>query len=420
MRTVTTALLSLSYVVLAGLLGVWLWQAGGGWGSAIAGFVGALGLAFTIDGQVRRRLGRRELSGQVDAVREAHVILADQVEQLNARLSSLSQTLSVETEELTDEVRILEDLVQRLSHGVEQHAVAAAPAEDEFILEAAPPVSPQVSQRNALIQTVRAALAENRVDLYLQPVVSLPQRRTVFYESYSRLRDDTGRVMMPAEYLTVAEPEGLISAIDNLLLFRCVQIVRRLAGQDRQVGIFCNISLASLADEAFFPQFLEFLAQNQDLRGSLIFELGQAAFDRRGSIEARNMAKLADLGFKFSIDKVSDLFLDFQDLSRADVKYLKVAADVLLTQLHEREERLSLKPMADISAADFANIARRYGVEVVAEKVENERQVVDVLDLNIAYGEGNLFVQPRAIRDAILADASPPPAAFTAPLRQAG
>jgi len=227
--------------------------------------------------------------------------------------------------------------------------------------------------------------------------------------------------MMPAEYLTVAEPEGLISAIDNLLLFRCVQIVRRLAGQDRQVGIFCNISLASLADETFFPQFLDFLAQNQDLRGSLIFELGQAAFDQRGSIEARNMAKLADLGFKFSIDKVTDLFLDFQDLNRADVKYLKVAADVLLHQLHEREERLTLKPMPEISAADFANIARRYGVEVVAEKVESERQVVDVLDLNIAYGEGHLFGQPRAIRDAVLAETAPPARpAYDGGLRQAG
>ena len=131
---------------------------------------------------------------------------------------------------------------------------------------------------------------ENRVDLYLQPVVSLPQRRTAFYESYSRLRDATGRVMMPAEFLPAAEPNGLITAVDNLLLFRCVQIVRRLAKQDRKVGIFCNISLASLKDESFFPQFLEFLAQNKDLSGALIFELGQAAFESRGSVEARNSA----------------------------------------------------------------------------------------------------------------------------------
>jgi cyclic-di-GMP phosphodiesterase TipF (flagellum assembly factor) len=230
----------------------------------------------------------------------------------------------------------------------------------------------------------------------------------VFYESFSRLRDETGRIMMPAEYLKVAEPEGLVSAIDNLLLFRCAQIVRRLAKQDRKVGIFCNIALGSLGDETFFPQFLEFLSDNKDMSGALIFELGQAAFKQRGSVEARNMAKLADLGFRFSLDKVTDLDLDFPDLSRADVKFLKVGADVMLQQLLEVEGRMTLKSLRDIQASDFAALTRRYGVEVIAEKVETERQVVDILELDIAYGQGHLFGEPRAIREAILAEADPP------------
>ena len=89
----------------------------------------------------------------------------------------------------------------------------------------------------------------------------------MFYESFSRLRDETGRVLMPAEYLRSLSRRVWSPAIDNLLLFRCVQIVRRLAKTDRRIGIFCNISLASLGDEVFFPQFLEFLSQNKDLAG---------------------------------------------------------------------------------------------------------------------------------------------------------
>jgi cyclic-di-GMP phosphodiesterase TipF (flagellum assembly factor) len=273
-------------------------------------------------------------------------------------------------------------------------------------------------QTAILLETVRDALAHNRVDLYLQPVVSLPQRRTVFYESFSRLRDESGRVMMPAEYLSVAEPEGLVSAIDNLLLFRCVQIVRRLAKSDRKIGIFCNISLASLGDDIFFPQFLEFLSKNKDLSGALIFELGQSAFSERGSVEARNMAKLADLGFRFSLDKVSDLDLDFADLSRADVKFLKISADVLLDQLLEVEGRLALKSMRDLQASDFAALTRRYGVEIIAEKVEAERQVIDILELDVAYGQGHLFGEPRAIRDQVLAETAPPTDFMQAALRR--
>jgi cyclic-di-GMP phosphodiesterase TipF (flagellum assembly factor) len=307
---------------------------------------------------------------------------------------------------------MLEDTVQRMAEKMEAQLssrVAAAPMH----------AFGRSAQSEALLDTVKAALAENRVDLYLQPIVSLPQRRTVFYESFSRLRDDSGRVMMPAEYLAVAEPEGLVAAIDNLLLFRCVQIVRRLAKQDRKVGIFCNISLASLSDEQFFPQFLDFLSANKDMAGALIFELGQSAFSRRGAVEARHMARLADLGFRFSLDKVNDLDLDYQDLARADVKFIKVGAQMLLDQLEETDGRLVIKSLPDLHASDFSRLTRRYGVEIIVEKVESERQIVDILDLDLAFGQGHLFGEPRAIRDAVLAETDPPADFMRASMRRA-
>jgi cyclic-di-GMP phosphodiesterase TipF (flagellum assembly factor) len=347
------------------------------------------------------------LRGDIDTVREAHAILLDQIEKVDARVSDLVETVAADsqrrTEELSTEVHQLEDLIQRMNDRMEHqltHQVAAA-ARNTLGRERAP-------QASHMLQVVQDALAENRVDLYLQPIVSLPQRRTVFYESFSRLRDETGRVMMPAEYLAVAEPEGLMTAIDNLLLFRCVQIVRRLAKQDRKVGIFCNISLASLGDESFFPQFLEFMQGNKDLAGAVIFELGQAAFERRGPVEARHMARLASLGFSFSLDKVADLDLDFQDLARADVKYLKVGAQMMLDQLEEQDGKLVIASLPDLNASDFAALTRRYGIEVIVEKVEAEKQIVDILDLDIGYGQGHLFGEPRAIRDAVLAEAEPP------------
>ena len=168
----------------------------------------------------------------------------------------------------------------------------------------------------------------------------------------------------------------------------------------------------------FFPQFLEFLAENRDTAGGLIFELGQAAYEARGAVEARNMAKLADLGFRFSIDKITDLSLDFADLSRSDVKFVKISADVLLEQLLEMDGRLTLKSQRDIQAVDFAAMALRYGVEVIAEKIEGERQVVDILELDIAFGQGHLFGEPRAIREQVLAESDPPEDFIGAPLRR--
>ncbi|HKT54716.1 MAG TPA: EAL domain-containing protein [Caulobacteraceae bacterium] len=389
MRKLTGALLAGGYICLASTVALLVWRSGGGWAAGVAMLFGALGLAFGLQASLGRAAEVGALRREVGSVREAGQRLADQIEILFDSLEGVAETVQEDaarrSEELTGEVRMLEDLVQRMRESMSQRLADVGP----------PPSSGfgrhHFQQHAALLETVREALAENRVDLYLQPVVSLPQRRTVFYESFSRLRDATGQVMMPAQYLSVAEGEGLMPAIDNLLLFRCVQIVRRLAKNDRKVGIFCNIALGSLGDESFFPQFLEFLSENRDLAGALIFELGQAAFDRRGSTEARNMAKLADLGFRFSLDKVTDLDFNFADLTRADVKFIKISADVLLGQLLEVDGQLTLKSLRDLNAADFADLVRRYGVEPIAEKVETERQVVDVLELNIAYGQGNLF-----------------------------
>ena len=413
MRKLTLALLSGAYICISLMTAVLVWRIGGGAGAGMAALMGTLGLCFAVQGLIARVGQQSELAGEIEAVREAHLILADEIEKLQSRLTDVVETIAEDalrrSEEIYSEVQLLEDVVQHMGERIE----AQLSAQVEHA--AADSISPQAA---ALLHTVRAALDAGRVDLYLQAVVSLPQRRTQFYESFSRLRDETGRVLMPAEFLSVAEPGGLVAAIDNLLLFRCVQIVRRLAGQDRKVGIFCNISLASLGDEDFFPPFMEFLGANKDLAGSLIFELGQNAFNARGSVEARNMAKLADLGFRFSLDKVSDLGLDFQDLARADVGFVKIAAPLLLEQIQEDGGRISLKSMPNLAAADYAALARRHGVELVAEKVESERQVVDILELDIGFGQGHLFGEPRPIRDAVLAETEPPTAFIQATLRR--
>jgi cyclic-di-GMP phosphodiesterase TipF (flagellum assembly factor) len=94
---------------------------------------------------------------------------------------------------------------------------------------------------------------------------------------------------------------------------------------------------------------------------------------------------------------------------------------MMLDQLEEQDGKLVIASLPDLNAEDFAALTRRYGIEVIAEKVEHERQVVDVLELDIGYGQGHLFGEPRAIRDAVLAEAAqdrgiaPPGAALGRP-----
>src|SRR3546814_10530414 len=91
-----------------------------------------------------------------------------------------------------------------------------------------------------VLETIRRSLEANRVDLYLQPIVALPQRKTRYYEGLSRLRSENGTLIMPRDYMRVAEPAGMMPTVDNILLFRCIQVVRKLASRNKNAGVFCN------------------------------------------------------------------------------------------------------------------------------------------------------------------------------------
>ena len=89
-----------------------------------------------------------------------------------------------------------------------------------------------------ILNVVRDGLRADRIDLYLQPIVSLPQRQRRYYETFTRIRDGEGKIVVPEQYISIAEREGLVSAIDNMLLFRCVQLVRKTQRNNKRMGFF--------------------------------------------------------------------------------------------------------------------------------------------------------------------------------------
>lgn len=391
--------------------------------SGLAWIMGAV--VFLIAGQVHAAAARAEertaFRKDIHELQAANLSLLEEVEQLQTRVEAVEagtgQTAPVRRDQDRDEdgagaYELSEPLPETGSIEIPGSAVRATSAQEDHLIrelvgrleKSRQGVPSDLAPGEADPEIVRAALDANRIDLYLQPVVSLPQRRTYFYEGYSRLRDEAGHVMAPAAFLKAAEDANLITDLDNLMLFRCVQIIRKLTKSDRRIGIFCNVSLRSLADEEFFPAFLDFLRRNSDLAGSLIFEMTQAAFEGRSATAARNMARLADYGFRFSIDQVANLSLDLAELQRAGVRFAKIEGRRLVDAAHGAESIAGREPGA-IRAEDIAGLFARYGVDLVAEKIETESTVVEVLDLDVGYAQGHLFGAPRPVREDVIAEA---------------
>jgi len=270
---------------------------------------------------------------------------------------------------------------------------AAAGAPVASMLAAAPGPETDKSAAPELLAALRSAIEANRIDLHLQPIVTLPQRKVRFYEAMSRLRTQGGDVVLAAEFISQAEAGGLMPKIDNLVVFRCVQVLRRLLLKNREVGVFCNLSVATLTDAVVFPQLLEFLDANRAIAPSLVLEFTQSGLRGAGPIETESLAALRTCGYRFSMDNVTDLRLEPRELASRGFRFVKLRANLIL-------DRSSAA--ADIHPGDLPDLLGRFGIDLIAEKIESEGSVVDLLDYDVKFGQGFLFSPPRPLRSEAL------------------
>jgi cyclic-di-GMP phosphodiesterase TipF (flagellum assembly factor) len=182
-----------------------------------------------------------------------------------------------------------------------------------------------------------------------------------------------------------------MSVVDNLLLFRCVQVVRKLTQKSKDVGVFCNISGDTLKDTEFFPQFLDYMQNHRDLARNIVFEFGQDVVLNASVQVESNLRYLSSLGFSLSMDHVGTLALDFDKLKGLGFRHLKVRADTLTGGMAGAR--------AAVAAEDFRALLQRFGIDLIAEHVEDEKTVIQLLDYGVDFAQGFLFGEPRAVRD---------------------
>ena len=281
------------------------------------------------------------------------------------------------------------DLEAQAAESGPANAGEAAGSSTATASSAPAPGAPSRSQTQ-LIAAVKNAIEENRLDIYLQPMVTLPQRKVRYYEAVTRLRDDKDHVLVAEDFIATAESAGLIGRIDHAVMLRCVQVLRRLMVRNKDVGVFCNVSATTISNPTHFAQCLDFLEANRVLAPSFVLEFKQATLRKLGPAETENLAALAQRGYRFSIDHVTDLRFEPRELADRGVRFIKVPAALLLDPKQSST--------SDIHPSDLSDLLGRFGIDLIAEKIEGERAVVDLLDYDVRFGQGFLFAPPRPLR----------------------
>lgn len=460
MARIAHLFLGLCLIVIAGSIGAVLhFQFDRPISEAVVAFLAIVVALFLLNMQISRSRERTETDKQVELLTEQILELNDDMRSMEGRVTGFENNLPHRTrqeiEPVFAEVEILGSLVTQLAEIVAnvETKVDELPSPEQFKQIGESPAVPSVGQGQPQrqigyepeeasaenqprpvaqpepepvaasaplhpssdtlpVEKIRDAVKANRVDLYLQPIMALPQRRVTYYEALTRLRDADGAVLLPSDYLHMAEATGIMPDIDNLLLFRAVQILRRLKTRNREMGLFCNISPTTLLNEKFFASFLEFMKANDGLRDLLIFEFTQENVKAMGPVELECLASLQENGFRFSIDQINDLKMDFKALADRGFQFAKISADRMLGRANAN--------YGDIRIEDLAPLMARYGIELIVDHIEAEGQVIDLLDFDISFGQGFLFSPPRPVRAEVLHGAPDPQARAAQPSSDAG
>jgi cyclic-di-GMP phosphodiesterase, flagellum assembly factor TipF len=438
MVRISAFLIAACMVLIAALLGAAVYARFGFTGaeSALAG-LGALTAFAVYYAVAARRHDRLESSNQLAKLARGSGDLASQLAEFGRRLNAIEAKVETAVERavassqpLTEEVERLSSAVKALSGSVAAHEAALGEHASKREVEVedlpgivgverlanAPPIArlqfaPSASRpvptngktapfagfdRDAVAGALRKAIAAGEIELHLQPVVTLPQRKLRYYEALARLKTDGGGLVAAGEFLSDAEAATLMPKIDYLAAARSVQIVRRLLLQKREVGLFCNLAAATLADPGF-SKFLELMDANRAIAAALVFEFAQSAVRAMGAIEHASLAALAERGFRFSMDNLTDLRVNAHELNERGFRFVKVPAPLLFNRLGALT--------ADIRPAEFSESLGRFGIDLIADRIKHENTVIDLLDYDVRFGQGVLFSPPRPLRAGALESA---------------
>lgn len=224
------------------------------------------------------------------------------------------------------------------------------------------------------------ALDTGGFDVHYQPIVELDSRQTVGMEALVRLRDDDGTVLLPGEFLGIAEDHGLLGRIGDEVLAMATRDCVDLPG-----WLSVNVSPLQLDEEDFERSVLASLEASGLEPSRLVLDVTESAVLETSTHRTiRNLNRLRAAGVRFALDDFGSGYSSLERLRHLPVSFIKV-------------DRCFVQGVTTVGSGDLAvvravvGMASSLGIPVVAEGVEDELQRGILLQAGVQLAQGHLF-----------------------------
>src|ERR1700729_3093972 len=251
----------------------------------------------------------------------------------------------------------------------------------------APQMHADVVRRLDMAADLQRAITREELALQYQPIVELATSRVVGAEALVRWwRGD--EAVSPRAFLTVAEGSGLINQLGEWVLRKaCAQgAAWRDASWD--VGISVNIGLRQLNAPQFSAQVAAALAETGLPPSALTIEVSERMLVEDAGLIGDRLAELRDLGVKLAIDDFGTGYASLAHLRQLPADIIKIDPSFV--------SGLGQDPVLTMLTKTIVQVGRDLGMQVVAEGIEQPRQLAELRGVGGGYGQGFLVARPMA------------------------
>ncbi|CAA9322485.1 MAG: diguanylate cyclase/phosphodiesterase (GGDEF & EAL domains) with PAS/PAC sensor(s) [uncultured Lysobacter sp.] len=234
---------------------------------------------------------------------------------------------------------------------------------------------------------LRMALKRDEIRPHYQPRIALPSMRVVGFEALARWHHPERGLLMPGQFLALAQSSGAMEAIDLGGLAHALVCVREWRRTDPNCRVSVNLDAESLQDDALIGRLEEMLRAAADLAEGLEIEITESSLMRDIEHASRSLTRLrqAAPGLQIAIDDFGIGHSSLAYLGRLSVNTLKI--DRSFTSDLAGPMRASARAIIQ----SIIGLGRSLGLHVVAEGVETAEQASELCELGCQEAQGFLF-----------------------------
>ncbi len=245
------------------------------------------------------------------------------------------------------------------------------------------------------IQSIRSALAEDRLSLFYQPVyyIGATSVQVAHCEILLRIKDEEGNLLSPAKFIPIAEKYNMMTEIDRWVVSHVFDWIRANQHDYNLPHLLINLSGLSFIDDEFLDYVVGELDGTDINPRDIAFEITEtAAVD---NLEKANVFidRIGTLGSKFALDDFGSGFSTFAYLKSLPIDYLKIDGSLVKNMAFDTVDYEMVKAINEIG--------HTVGAETIAEFVEDEETLDKLRLLGVDYAQGFGLSKPNALHDLV-------------------